>query len=160
MNYLVNILDYTRAEVIKGDERVVSYDKTSSCRTVYLFDEFVVKLDNGAEQNATEIDFYENALEPEDAEYFPKLLAHGQINRGDWIDSFIIQERIEIDEFKQATPAQISLCEYLRDKYKLGDLCLAGMVNSTFGTRAYTNHNVTPVGKDSILIWDIGFSDR
>lgn len=141
-------------EIEINGQLAVSKSQSHSCRRVFLFDDFVVKLDNGACQNLNEIEFYEHHLEAEDVDYFPRLIDYHFTN--DEYNSVLIQERVEINEYQEATRQQRKKLQYLIEKYNLIDL---GFLNpkapALCGFQDF-NHNVTPIGEDGLKIWDIG----
>lgn len=100
-----------------------------------------VRFEKGV-QNAKEIDFYENHLQDEDRQYFPKLLGKGYYNG----ELFLIQEKVVSDT--KATKADEEKLEELKAKYKLRDMWVE---------RGYTGHHNVATTKDGMKIFDIGF---
>jgi len=147
--------DRTSLTVELNGTYVKSGGSSHSSRKVFLFPNFVVKLDCGADQNRGEANFYEN-IETEDLKYFPKLLGYGYTDASE-TDTYLIQERIEVDSFKKATPQQIELLTHLKEKYGLDDMFLCGQASYYDSSRMQVeNHNCVPVGDDSVMIWDMG----
>lgn len=121
---------------------------SSSHRQVFLFENFVIKLDDEWNQNVRELNFYQNKLKPEDADSFPTLHSHGYTSDG---VLFLVLEKVDIQDKQVPTPKQTEKLRYLKKKYNLRDMYLS----SARDTHPY-NHNVTPVGTEDIKIFDIG----
>lgn len=144
--------NWKMAQVKRGDTVLTSTKDSSSCRRVFVFDDFVVKFEplGNSYQNKRELYFYQELLEPEDEEFFPKLLAHGVFDG----DSFIIQERVDHTEIP--TKEHEELLKYLTKKYLLDDLVFY-LPNKDFFPKGYVAN--LAITKDGLKIYDIGIHD-
>lgn len=97
---------------------IKSSDTKTSCRTAYLFDDFVIKFGSGGK---TEVLVW-NIIEPQDRKYFAEIYGSGEFNGKE----YVITERIffgDVNSMK-ATEEQLSTLQYLKDKYGLCDMHL------------------------------------
>lgn len=150
----IEVLDFTlcSATVKVDGVEVESHTNPSSCRTVFIFDTFVIKFDAGS-QNEEELSFYNDHLESQDAKFFPKLLASGYfqqvgVNRP---YSFIVQERV-IASKRQAKRKDFQRFLQLKRKYWLHDILFAYKRDGE-GNQRFFNCMMTKAG---IKIYDIG----
>jgi hypothetical protein len=154
----IQILEATTdgVQIILNGQIAASRTRSHSCRNVYLFPDFVLKLDSLFEtkQNASEAFFYKYILEEEDTQYFPKFLGSGQTEDG---RTYLVQERIEINECQVPTEKQTEIFHRIKNKYKIDDVGIVGQL--IFNHTSDYNHNVTPVGEDGLMFWDIGRQD-
>lgn len=136
-------------EVELSGKRIKNSDYTESCREVFIFADFVVKADD-SDQNQTEFEKYQE-IQEEDKNYFPALISFVV---ADDDRSFLVQEKIEIDAYKDPTEKQREIFKNVVEKYNLSDMFLKG--DAFCGSKRLYSHNVTCVGEDSIKIWDLG----
>ena len=144
-------------ELLASDER-----GTLCSRQVYLFDEFVVKLDNDEcyrwegegkspylsdNQTASEIEFYET-IEAGDEEFFAPMLAWGLY--GD--EFFIVQERVRDEEFFEAKDFEVAQVNLVIRKYKLNNDV---WFDCDQFTKSYKNCAYTATG---VKIYDVGYT--
>lgn len=145
--------EYKKARVKKDGVILTSDSDKSSCREVFLFDDFVIKFEalGSHYQNKRELYFYQEILEPEDEHFFPKLLAHGIFDNY----SFIIQERVENTE--TPTIKHKKQLKYLTKKYELDDLIFY-LPGEGFFTKGYVAN--IALTKEGLKIYDIGIHNN
>lgn len=149
---MYQVIEHDGSEVLvetpKG--RMSSSTDSSSSRTVYLFDDFVIKFERRG-QNAKELFFYQNVLEEKDAKFFPKLLGSGYYEG----ELFLIQERAKPIDKKWASRKQARQYQYLTAKYRLSDLTLIERKKTPYG-RKYCDHFNLYITGTGLKIYDIG----
>jgi hypothetical protein len=129
-------------EVMVDGVKMVSKTPSHSSRSVYKFKDFVIKV-SGSNQNKNEINFYNKVLKAEDAQYFPKLLAHGKFGR----ETFLVQEKVQ--ERGTAKKKHVDKFNELRRKYGLSDIWISD------GRKPLN----AAIFKGELKVYDIGFRD-
>lgn len=144
---------YNEVQLSANGEVIRSNHSDTSSRQVFIFDTFVVKFDGSNKwQNKREIHFYENVLEEEDAQFFPKLLGHGTHNG----ETFLIQERVEHTEIP--TEEDEDQFRYLETKYGIDDVGCRAASNTPWNKEGYVCN--CAITKDGLKIFDIGISQH
>ena len=137
----IEILEFSKHKMkikVNGYGRV-STNISHSTRLVFLFKEFVVKIQRGRfgeTQVTNEIKFYNEVLETKDSKFFPKLLDYGYFKQS----PYIVQERIAGRSIK-AKDFHIKALDTLKRKYRIHDLdkICCGEVIEDWGNLMITN---------------------
>lgn len=111
----------------------------------------IIKLDCGGNdsyeiQTESEIKLWNEILSI-DKKYFPKIIAHGVYKKSKKKISWLIQEKLNLDENFVPTYEDKSIIISLKNKYDIGDLSLA-----------FYNRNWGRTKRGRLIIWDFGMN--
>jgi hypothetical protein len=157
---MLKIVDYIDRKflTIKLNGKLMT-STTVKCdsRAVFIFPDFVVKIETEFGKNAQNNDewtFWNKVKNSPDAKYFAEVYGYSVFETDNTFGSFIWQKRVDFDIDKQATEYQYTLHNQIVKTYALWDTYMGQKQD-----RGY-NFNVAPIGDDSLIFWDFGFGDK